>query len=78
MTNRERRAVIRAMRYIHSSEEEGGDYNAGMDILATLAGLPDYFSRLMKTTRTVTVSELASRPNNSQFMIDAAKGGTAE
>lgn len=36
MTKRERKLILKAMWYIHTGEEDGGDYNAGMDILCDL------------------------------------------
>ena len=75
MTNRERRAIIRAIRYIHADEDNGGNYQAGMDILARLAGMPTTLSDALKNVRAVPFTEIASRPN-SQFQIITKKEST--
>ena len=37
MTKNERKKIIQAMWHLNNNEEDGGDYNAGMDILYQLA-----------------------------------------
>lgn len=68
MTRREKRAVIRAMQYIHADENNGGNYETGMDILAKLAGLPTTLSDVLKNLHAVSMEEIATRPN-SQFLV---------
>lgn len=36
MTKFERKKILEAIKYIHTDEEDGGDYHIGMDILADL------------------------------------------
>ena len=57
MTRRERRAVLRAMAFIHADEDHGGDYNAGMDILARLVGLPELGVQ-MRDVKPISIFEL--------------------
>ena len=47
MTKKERKIILKAMWYLHTDEEKGGDYHKGMDLLSDLVGDTNHSPRCL-------------------------------
>lgn len=67
MTRAEKSSIINAMKLIHTDEDQGGSYEAGMDILADLVGLRKFSDKL--DGKPITIFELMRRAKVSPSVL---------